>query len=181
MELSNKHIYGAAVPVTDDEFDKWVEVGREMRKFAKSNNYVCLCANQIGCDKSVCVIHDNKRSNDGYTTYFNSEILAPPDMGIVCRDVDLVSFPRKFVKMDVSDGALVSAYSVDDEDRIELDLGPGELSFVWWVTSNCLNGINPDNVVDRDYRTVRGTQRIKPNAKCIKCGRKNKLCICKGC
>jgi hypothetical protein len=182
MKLDNTLIHKPTKPVQDTEFEKCAEIGRAMRAFAKENEYACLCANQVGYEHNICVIHDNEKSSDGYTTYFNSEVLVPDgaEIGDTRKeDIDLVSFPRKKIIIPVNSGALVSAYSVDDEDRIDLDLDEGELSLVWWVVNYCLGGVCKDDVMQRDYRTVRKTTpKRKPNARCEECGRKNKICIC---
>jgi peptide deformylase len=179
--LDNTHIRSKCSPIEDKDIDYATQLGIKMLEYMEANNLVCLAANQVGYDKQMCAI----KGKDGPDVFFNPEIerLKIND-GMVSVDqnekevpIDLPSFPKKRVLVKIVDKIKVKAFSAKDEDNVSFELD-GDWSLIWQVINFVLNGVPSESVVERDYKTIKGSTKKRPNDKCEKCGRKNKKCLC---
>lgn len=182
--LDNKHIYTPCEPVLEDDIDEATRVGNEMLDYCNKKKLLCLAANQVGYNKQVCVVSEEGSKE----IYFNPEIEKAKvecDMFSIDQEsesipMDILSFPKNKVLVDVVNNIKVNAYNQTQDDRIEFTCQE-PLSHVWQTVMYILGGVNEQDVVPRDYLTVRRTEaKKKPNDICPGCGRKNKKCRCLG-
>ncbi|MBD3407299.1 MAG: hypothetical protein GF411_14370 [Candidatus Lokiarchaeota archaeon] len=190
IRLDTECIFHPVELVNDDELTQMLEVGKELIKVAKSSkNCACLTANQIGISKRVNIIVDHDNPN-GYNIYVNADVISGTSQtGFVdglCINVgtelqtifvDSISFPQHKLRLGVMPQATVSGFSLISNDREEFE-AEGELAHYWQAIQYMFNGVNKDDIVDRDIMTLKGKSKVKPNARCPECGRKFKKCRC---
>lgn len=181
MILDNKCLYKQCKLVEETDLEEATNIGMDMLEFAKRKKYLCLAGNQIGYDKQVVVIRDD----DGYDVYFNPEIrIAPVKNGMFEVEQDTFEFaanlpnlPKKRFLVDIASNIEVNAFSVINDDRINFT-AESHLAKSWQVMMAVLEGVDKDRVVSCDYQTIKKTAKKRPNDRCEKCGRKNKVCQC---
>ena len=182
MILDNTYIHDACSLVEEDDFEDAKKFGIDLLNHVRKEKYLSLAANQVGHNKQILVVVDD----DGHDVYFNPEI-KPQNIedGMISiapstseYPANVPSFPKKRVVINLYDKIEVSAFSVANDDRITFK-AEGDLAKIWQITAALLNGVDASSIVPCDYLTItRDEPKKKPNAKCPRCGKKNKKCRC---
>jgi len=182
MDFDNTHIFSPAKSIDESEFEACKTFGDQLVTFSKERKYLCLAANQMGSDKKMCVVLDHLFFNPVVTVKNAPQTAEGMSIEVPIQTIptalEIPSFPKKKMLVPLADKVHVSAYSVEDADRMEEDFD-GNLAVIWQAVTYMLGGVKESDVVDPDYLTIKNeAPKKKPNDKCQKCGKKNKKCAC---
>jgi len=189
LDLDDIYLYTPALPVNEDELGEMLNLGQQMIDFAQARkSCMCLTANQVGINKRLAIVMDDEKPrgydifinielSDALTTYSSTSISVTEANDVI---ITSFSFPRHRVKLKAKPKVHVSAFSLLDNDRLELDVD-GALAIGWQAMAMYLEGFNKDNLVSADYQTFRKQEKkIGRNERCPRCGQKMKRCTCDG-
>lgn len=188
MQLSNDTVFSATELIEEEEIPLLMDVGIKLARLAKKLKIASLTSNQVGMNKNLFVLEDGGPCNN-FTIYANLVIGEPEESSqdmislprlpnitdIPCTSA---SFPHKRLLLPMKDIIHISVYDINEEERHEVDVSGGE-AIIWQGIDYHLRGVDEQDMVDPDFRTIRRqNQKKSRNARCKDCGQKIKRCRC---
>jgi peptide deformylase len=135
------------------------------------SNAIGMSAPQVGIEKRMCIVRDEKR----VIVAINPHITAVEGPEMIKNCERCLSWPDKLISTERYPKIRVKYFDVIRNQEYEEDF-EGYTSIIWQHELDHLDGVK-ENIVEKDFRTVRKAYEVGRNDLCI-CGSGKKYKKC---